>query len=220
MGAGLAARLSLLLSVTILSPMVSAHPGGLDDNGGHVDWRTGEYHCHRPGCLPRDHDPSQYSRRAWAHWLDLFDGCLDVRQAVLLRDAAGPVVVDGCRVVAGQWVDAYSGEAIEEPATIDVDHLIPLAWAHERGGWEWGWEMRRAFANDPDNLATTTSSLNRSKGARGPAEWLPPGREGAQCRYLTQWESVMSRYGLAYAVEEQEAVEALHQGMRCGASER
>lgn len=28
-----------------------AHPGGVDENGGHVNRATGEYHCHRPGCV-------------------------------------------------------------------------------------------------------------------------------------------------------------------------
>jgi hypothetical protein len=30
---------------------VLAHPGGLDDNGGHVNRATGAYHCHAVGCI-------------------------------------------------------------------------------------------------------------------------------------------------------------------------
>ena len=30
---------------------VSAHPGGLDDNGGHLNRSTGQYHCHRDTCV-------------------------------------------------------------------------------------------------------------------------------------------------------------------------
>ena len=31
--------------------VASAHPGGVDDNGGHLDRSTGVYHCHQDNCL-------------------------------------------------------------------------------------------------------------------------------------------------------------------------
>ena len=34
-----------------LSGAVLAHSGGKDENGGHVDRSTGEYHCHDPECV-------------------------------------------------------------------------------------------------------------------------------------------------------------------------
>lgn len=37
----------LISSITVQH--VSAHPGGLDAFGGHIDHRTGVYHVHRPG---------------------------------------------------------------------------------------------------------------------------------------------------------------------------
>lgn len=37
----------LLILVTLLPAPALAHGCGLDDNGGHHDRRTGEYHCHR-----------------------------------------------------------------------------------------------------------------------------------------------------------------------------
>lgn len=44
-------RLIVWLSLVVALPL-QAHPGGLDDNGGHVNRATSEYHCHRSDCIP------------------------------------------------------------------------------------------------------------------------------------------------------------------------
>ena len=36
---------------------------------------------------------------------------------------------------------------------LDVDHVVPLAWAWNAGAWRWTPERRREFANDPASLA-------------------------------------------------------------------
>lgn len=33
---------------------------------------------------------------------------------------------------------------------IDIDYVVPLVWAWERGTREWPREKRERFANDPD----------------------------------------------------------------------
>lgn len=42
---------ALILGV-LLTLSVQAHSGGQDDNGGHVNRATGEYHCHSSDCIP------------------------------------------------------------------------------------------------------------------------------------------------------------------------
>lgn len=42
-----------LFAATLLPILAGAHPGGLDDNGGHVDRSTGAYHCHDPEASSR-----------------------------------------------------------------------------------------------------------------------------------------------------------------------
>jgi alpha-D-ribose 1-methylphosphonate 5-triphosphate synthase subunit PhnH len=52
------------------------------------------------------------------------------------------------------------------------------------------------FANDLDDsrtLLAVTASLNRSKGDRDVAQWLPP---KAQCTYISNWIAVKSRFDL------------------------
>ena len=47
--------------------------------------------------------------------------------------------------------------------------------------------------------------LNRSKGAKGPAEWRPPD-EDYWCRYATDWTEVKMEWGLTMTQTETEAV--------------
>ncbi|MCZ6677836.1 MAG: P-loop NTPase fold protein [Candidatus Poribacteria bacterium] len=44
-------KLSFLVVAVLLVGNASAHPGGRDSNGGHVDRATGVYHCHDKGCV-------------------------------------------------------------------------------------------------------------------------------------------------------------------------
>ena len=53
-----------------------------------------------------------------------------------------------------------------------------------------------AFANDLDateTLVAVTASLNRSKGDKDVAHWLPP---ISQCKYIANWISVKWRFDL------------------------
>ncbi|MBQ3202759.1 MAG: YHYH domain-containing protein [Clostridia bacterium] len=46
--------LALLTLLWVCAIVVSAHPGGTDENGGHYDYSTGEYHYHH-GYSAHDH---------------------------------------------------------------------------------------------------------------------------------------------------------------------
>jgi hypothetical protein len=91
---------------------------------------------------------------------------------------------------------------------MDVDHLVPLAWAWERGAHAWSEERRERFANDPRNLFAVDASANRSKGAQGPVEWLPPD-EGFHCQYVLRFQRVALQYGLLGAPADRRALERL-----------
>ena len=41
----------IICTTILLSLNIFAHPGGTDDNGGHIDRSTGVYHCHRADCI-------------------------------------------------------------------------------------------------------------------------------------------------------------------------
>jgi len=161
-----------------------------------------------PAAVTSDLD---YDRRDWRHWTDADGDCQDARQEVLIRQSEVPVSFeDGreCRVASGRWTCPYTGEVLTDPSALDVDHVVSLREAHDTGGAGWDAARREAFANDLDSpeLAAVTASSNRSKGSRGPEEWMPPDPSG-RCRYLRARVTVQLRWGLA--IPEPEARHAL-----------
>ncbi len=81
---------------------------------------------------------------------------------------------------------------------LDIDHVVPLKWAYEHGAHDWPVERKAKFANDPLNTIAVSLSANRSKGAKGPTEWMPP-NNAYRCDYLRKFESVLKAYGLAFS---------------------
>lgn len=149
-----------------------------------------------------------YEREAWPHWIAADHECLNAREQVLIRDARRPAKLsdNGCAVVAGEWIDPYTGESITDPRLVDIDHRVPLEEAYGSGGHTWTRERRTAYANDltdPLTLVVTGRDSNRAKGAKGPEEWLPPKRDGI-CLYVADWIAVKARWDLS--MDERERV--------------
>ena len=122
----------------------------------------------------------------------------------MIRDSQTQVSFDGCRVVSGLWNLPYSGGSTTSASQIDIDHIIPLKWAHGHGGDRWSSARKRAFANDPDNLLATYYSANRSKGAKGPDQWMPAINK---CSYALRWEGLIEKYGLLTTTGEMVAID-------------
>jgi hypothetical protein len=197
-----------LFLLYVYSAIASGHGGGLDGSGGHNNRKTGEYHCHREPCLSTHQRvqsatqeaevtgrsyPRLYNRDDWGGWIDEDGDCQDTRAEILIRDSQAKVSFDRCRVVSGLWNLPYSGGSTTSASQIDIDHIIPLKWAHGHGGGRWPKSRKRAFANDPDNLLSTYYSENRSKGAKGPDQWMPAVNK---CSYAQGWERLIEKYDL------------------------
>ena len=158
----------------------------------------------------------EYRREDWLpHWADEDHNCRDTRQEVLARDAVpGTIRWDdaGCTVIAGWWRDPYSGQKVTDPTHLDVDHVAPLAWVHAHGGADWSIEKKRAYANDLSyrgTLLATTAKMNRSKGSKGPAEWIPPQDGYFACEYGTYWAVVTTLWELRLEDSERAALRLL-----------
>lgn len=152
---------------------------------------------------PTDGEYRSYDRAEFGHGWDDVDGdCQDSRAEALIATSTTEVrFADdrGCRVVTGRWISPFTGTVIQNAGTIDIDHVVPLAWAWERDAREWSKTKRERFANDPINLIPVEASLNRSKGARGPSEWLPP---NGRCDYVARFTRVLKRYELTPSANE------------------
>lgn len=145
-----------------------------------------------------------YDRSDWPHWSDLDqDGC-DTRCEVLATE----------RRSDGSWYSVFDGLVTSVAREFDIDHLVPLAEAHESGGWNWDRATRQRFANDEGyehSLIAVSASSNRSKGKRDPAEWLPPDA-GSHCFYADAWVRVKYRWSLSVDSSEAGALRQILDG--------
>lgn len=109
-------------------------------------------------------DSGSYSRSAFGHGWDDSDGdCQDSRAEALIQMSSTPVrfATDRrCRVVTGRWISPFSGNVIQNASEADIDHVVPLKWAWDRGANHWSDVNRERFANDPVNLLPVEASLN------------------------------------------------------------
>lgn len=145
-----------------------------------------------------DEEILEYARKDWRHWIDADKDCQDTRQEILIRDSLKPVTFKDereCRVASGEWVDPYSSTSITDPSLVDIDHIVALRDAHDSGGYAWSSDEKRLFANDFEQLTVSSRSTNRSKGAKGADQWLPPLAE-FRCEYIETWTAVKTRYSL------------------------
>ena len=157
-----------------------------------------------PSGLPELQAVPRYEREAFGKgWADLDGDCQDTRNEVLARDLDGAHLdADGCKVLAGTLQDPYTGHTIafrrgkDTSDDVQIDHVVPLAYAWRGGAWRWSDEQRRAFANDETNLLAVDGPTNSDKEDAGPAEWLPPNPD-SHCDYAATWTDVLRRYELA-----------------------
>ncbi|MDO5513356.1 HNH endonuclease family protein [Corynebacterium sp.] len=140
------------------------------------------------------------------------NGC-DTRNDILRRDLHDVVIrpgTHGCLVESGILQDPYSGDVVDfvrgpRSAEIQIDHVVALADAWQKGAQAWDEQTRRDFANDPRNLLAVRGELNQQKGAGDAATWLPP-RTAYRCEYATRIVDVKAAYGLWVTEAEREAL--------------
>lgn len=152
-----------------------------------------------------------YDRALFEHWIDADgDGC-DARQEVLIAESLAPVRLgDGCSIEGGAWFSAADGDTLTNPASLDINHVVPLKEAWASGAHAWTPERREAFANDlldDRTLQAVSSGVNRQQGENDPASWLPVTQTVA-CRFVRDWVAIKASWGLSVDEPECEAVEA------------
>jgi hypothetical protein len=149
-----------------------------------------------------------YNRNDWPHWSDDDKDCQNTRHELLISTSKKAVAFKtekGCNVATGEWFDPYSGNTYFKSTELDLDHIVPLKFAHGHGGHRWSRERKETFANDLDNLILAQASLNRQKGAKGLDDWLPP-NQSYRCEYIARFNAVMAKYDLRFIPAEQRIV--------------
>lgn len=156
-----------------------------------------------------------YSRDEFgAAWADVDHNGCDTRNDVLARDLTDLTFKDGtqdCVVLTGTLDDPYGGGTIDfergpDSAAVQIDHVVALSDAWQKGAQQWDADTRREFANDPANLLAVDGGINQSKGDGDAATWLPPST-GFRCAYVVQQIRVKAAYGLWVTEAEADAMD-------------
>jgi hypothetical protein len=132
------------------------------------------------------------------------NGC-DTRNDILDRDLLDKTYVSIKRcpnaVATGTLHDPYTNAVVaftrgnQVGASVQIDHIVPLALAWDLGARNWTDDTRLRFANDPANLLAVAGAVNQDKGDQEPAHWMPP--NGAfHCQYAVQFIAVLRGYAL------------------------
>jgi Protein of unknown function (DUF1524) len=132
------------------------------------------------------------------------NGC-DTRNDILDRDLVDKTYVSVKRcpnaVATGTLHDPYTNTtmAFQRGAkvgeSVQIDHIVPLAYAWDMGAYDWPFPERLRFANDPANLLAVEGQANQDKGDSPPAQWMPPNTAFA-CQYAMQFITVLRGYRL------------------------
>lgn len=147
-------------------------------------------------------------------WADTDHNGCDTRNDVLARDLTGMTTdgeTGGCVVLTGVLADPYGGKVIAfergaQSSQVQIDHVVALADAWQKGAAQWTADRRQEFANDPANLLAVDGPNNQAKGAGDAATWLPPNR-GYRCAYVIRQVLVKAAYGLWVTAAEHDAME-------------
>lgn len=147
-------------------------------------------------------------------WSDVDRNGCDTRNDVLRRDLTAYALkagTHGCVVLRGTLHDPYTGDTIafvrgsSTSSRVQVDHVVALSDAWQKGAQQLPFDRRTAFANDPLNLLAVGGAVNQGKGDGDAATWLPPKRS-FRCAYVARQVAVKKRYELWVTAAERDAV--------------
>lgn len=147
-------------------------------------------------------------------WADVDRNGCDTRNDILRRDLTRTTLkpgTRGCVVLRGTLTDPYTGTRIafvrgrSTSNAVQIDHVVALSDAWQKGAQRWTTATRTAFANDPLNLLAVDGPTNLRKGDGDAATWLPP-RKAFRCAYVARQVAVKHRYSLSVTAAERDAM--------------
>lgn len=142
-----------------------------------------------------------YSRDEFGSGWASVEGC-DLRNIILQRSLTEVELdSDDCTVLSGLLADPYTGSDIAftrgwgTSDDIQIDHVVALSDAWQKGAQELDFSVRVEFANDPLNLLAVDGPANQQKGDSDAASWLPENKV-FRCAYVARQVSVKDKYSL------------------------
>jgi hypothetical protein len=147
-------------------------------------------------------------------WADVDRNGCDTRNDILARDLVNETFKAGtrnCVVLTGSLADPYRPQTIAftrgqgTSDDVQIDHVVALSDAWQKGAQGLDRVRRIAFANDPLNLLAVDGPLNMQKGDGDAATWLPPNR-AYRCAYVARQVAVKVSYQLWMTQAEKNAI--------------
>ncbi len=144
---------------------------------------------------------SDYKRSMFGSGWASIAGC-DMRNRILARDLTETSTRSNCVVLSGVLVDPYTAKTIyfqrgeSTSQLVQIDHVVALSDAWQKGAKQWDDTTRLNFANDPLNLLAVDGESNKTKSGSDAASWLPPFKN-YRCRYIARQIAVKLKYRLS-----------------------
>lgn len=155
-----------------------------------------------------------YKRTEFYNGWPEIEGC-NLRQRILKRDFGNTAKVDEkCNVVAGKFYEPYTGEEMEFKnrseisKKVQIDHVVALSDAWQKGAQYKTAEERFKIATDPLNLIAVQAAANQQKSDGDAATWLPENKS-FRCQYVARQISVKYKYLLWVTEAEKEAMKQI-----------
>lgn len=153
------------------------------------------------------YDRDQFGQR----WLDVDRNGCDTRNDMLATQLTDISRSGPCKVTSGTLNDPFTGRTIDfergqgTSALVQIDHVVALSDAWQKGAQQLSADQRASFANDPLNLLAVDGRANAQKGDGDAATWLPSNKS-FRCEYVARQVSVKATYRLWVTQAEHDAI--------------
>ncbi|MDQ0617237.1 HNH endonuclease family protein [Arthrobacter globiformis] len=150
-------------------------------------------------------------------WQDTDHNGCDTRNDILARDLTKTTLKPGtnnCIVLTGSLADPYTATTIaftrgsKTSSAVQIDHVVALSDAWQKGAQRLSKAQRTVFANDPLNLLAASGPANQQKSDGDAATWLPSSK-AYRCPYVARQISVKAKYKLWVTQAERTAMAAV-----------
>lgn len=159
---------------------------------------------------------TDYSRKQFGEGWAISGGC-DMRNIILNRDLRDAAVNEKCQVTQGVLDDVYTSKTItfqrgaDTSADVQIDHVVALSDAWQKGAQQLSPVEREALANDPLELMAVDGEANQQKSDGDAATWLPPNKP-FRCQYVARQIAIKKKYRLWVTAAEKSAMETVLSG--------
>jgi len=149
-----------------------------------------------------------YEREEFGNGWAMKQGC-DTRNIILYRDLLNTTADEECRVLTGTLNDPYTNTVIAftrvNGDAVQIDHVIALSDAWQKGAQLLTKQRRAELANDPLELLAVDGPSNQQKGDSDAASWLPSNK-AFRCQYVARQIAVKQKYQLWVTPAEKDAM--------------